>query len=89
MNNPLGAGVRWAVHLGRAGLGITELVLGAARRESPAASARRYWYDTCVLDRRAIRYLIGILGPGRLLVGTGFPAMPRETSPGTTASASS
>jgi threonine dehydrogenase-like Zn-dependent dehydrogenase len=32
MYNPLGAGVRWAVHLGEAGLGSTVLVLGAGQR---------------------------------------------------------
>jgi threonine dehydrogenase-like Zn-dependent dehydrogenase len=32
MFNPLGAGVRWAVHLGGAGLGDTVLVLGAGQR---------------------------------------------------------
>ena len=32
MFNPLGAGVRWAVHLGGAGLGDTVVVLGAGQR---------------------------------------------------------
>ena len=49
------------------------------RPDSPIGYARRYWYDTCVFDRRAIRYLIDMLGPDRLLIGTDFPAMPRET----------
>ena len=50
----------------------------ARRPQSPIDYARRYWYDTCVFDRRALRYLIDMLGPDRLLVGTDFPAMPRE-----------
>jgi aminocarboxymuconate-semialdehyde decarboxylase len=54
------------------------------RPASPFAYARRYWYGTCVFDRRAIRYLIDVLGAGRLLIGTGFPAMPREEPCGKT-----
>lgn len=45
---------------------------------SPLDYARRFYYDSLVFDRRAIRYLIDLLGPGRLLVGSDFPAMPRE-----------
>ncbi len=51
---------------------------------SPIAYARRFYYDTCVFDRRALRYLIDMLGPDRLLVGTDFPAMPREAPAGKT-----
>ncbi len=46
--------------------------------------ARRYWYDTRVFDRRALRYLIDMIGPDRLLIGTDFPAMPREDPAGKT-----
>jgi aminocarboxymuconate-semialdehyde decarboxylase len=53
-------------------------------RCSPIEYARRYWYDTCVFDRRALRFLIDMLGPDRLLVGTDFPAMPREDPCGKT-----
>jgi len=45
---------------------------------SPLDYARRFYYDSLVFDRRAIRYLIDLLGPDRLLVGSDFPAMPRE-----------
>jgi aminocarboxymuconate-semialdehyde decarboxylase len=31
-----------------------------------------------VFDRRAIRYLADMLGTDRLLVGSDYPAMPRE-----------
>jgi threonine dehydrogenase-like Zn-dependent dehydrogenase len=41
MFNPLGAGVRWAVHLGEAGLGSTVLVLGAGQRGLSAILAAR------------------------------------------------
>jgi len=45
---------------------------------SPMEYARRFYYDSLVFDRRAIRYLIDLLGHDRLLVGSDFPAMPRE-----------
>jgi threonine dehydrogenase-like Zn-dependent dehydrogenase len=41
MFNPLGAGVRWAVHLGGVGLGDTVLVLGAGQRGLAAVIAAR------------------------------------------------
>ena len=44
----------------------------------PIELARRFYYDSLVFDRRAIRYLIDMLGADRLLVGSDFPAMPRE-----------
>jgi aminocarboxymuconate-semialdehyde decarboxylase len=44
----------------------------------PIELARRFWYDSLVFDRRAIRYLADMLGTDRLLVGSDFPAMPRE-----------
>lgn len=45
---------------------------------SPLEYARRFYYDSMVFDRRAIRFLIDLLGADRLLVGSDFPAMPRE-----------
>jgi threonine dehydrogenase-like Zn-dependent dehydrogenase len=41
MFNPLGAGVRWAVHLGGVGFGDTVLVLGAGQRGLAAVIAAR------------------------------------------------
>jgi threonine dehydrogenase-like Zn-dependent dehydrogenase len=41
MFNPLGAGVRWAVHLGEVGLGSTVLILGAGQRGLAAVLASR------------------------------------------------
>jgi len=55
-----------------------------AAETSPAELARRFWYDSLVFDRRAIRYLIDMLGASRLLVGSDFPAMPREEPCGRT-----
>jgi len=37
-----------------------------------------------VFDRRAIRYLVDMLGADRLLVGSDFPAMAREEPAGRT-----
>jgi aminocarboxymuconate-semialdehyde decarboxylase len=51
---------------------------------SPLEYARRFYYDSLVFDRRAIRYLIDLLGHDRLLVGSDFPAMPREDKAGAT-----
>jgi aminocarboxymuconate-semialdehyde decarboxylase len=51
---------------------------------SPIEYARRFYYDSLVFDRRAIRYLIDLLGHDRLLVGSDFPAMPREDPAGRT-----
>ena len=50
----------------------------------PIELARRFYYDSLVFDRRAIRYLAEMLGPDRLLVGSDFPAMPREDPIGAT-----
>ena len=55
-----------------------------AAAAGPSELARRFWYDSLVFDRRAIRYLIDMLGPDRLLVGSDFPAMPREEPAGRT-----
>lgn len=51
---------------------------------SPLEYARRFYYDTTVFDRRALRYLVDLLGADRLLVGSDFPAMPREEPCGRT-----
>lgn len=45
---------------------------------SPMQYARRFYYDSMVFDRRAIRFLIDLFGADRLLVGSDFPAMLRE-----------
>jgi aminocarboxymuconate-semialdehyde decarboxylase len=46
--------------------------------QGPIELARRFYYDSLVFDRRAIRYLADMLGTERLLVGSDFPAMGRE-----------
>jgi aminocarboxymuconate-semialdehyde decarboxylase len=45
---------------------------------SPAEYARRFYYDTLLFDRRALRYLIDMVGAGQILVGTDYPYMTPE-----------
>jgi len=45
---------------------------------SPLDIARRYYYDALVFDRRALRYLADLVGHTQLVVGSDFPATPRE-----------
>lgn len=51
---------------------------------SPMEYARRFYYDSMVFDRRALRFLVDLLGADRLLVGSDFPAMLREDPAGRT-----
>lgn len=51
---------------------------------SPMDHARRFYYDSMVFDRRALRFLVDLLGADRLLAGSDFPAMPREEPAGRT-----
>jgi len=51
---------------------------------SPLAYARRFYYASLVFDRRALRFLVDLLGSDRLLIGSDFPAMPREEPAGRT-----
>ena len=55
-----------------------------AAATGPAELARRFYYDSLVFDRRAIRYLMDMAGADRLLAGSDFPAMPREAPAGRT-----
>lgn len=45
---------------------------------SPTEYARRLFYDTLLFDRRAIRYLLEMVGSSQLMVGTDYPYLPRE-----------
>ena len=45
---------------------------------SPAEYARRFYYDTLLFDRRALRYLIDMIGARQILVGTDYPYMAPE-----------
>lgn len=63
---------------------VREKAIAPEDGPSPLEYARRFYYDTAVFDRRALRYLLDLLGPDRLLVGSDFPAMPREEPCGRT-----
>jgi aminocarboxymuconate-semialdehyde decarboxylase len=45
---------------------------------APTELARQFYYDGLVFDRRALRMLIDLIGHRQVLVGSDFPAMPRE-----------
>lgn len=45
---------------------------------SPLEIARRYYYDTLTFDRRVLAYAVDLLGAGQFVVGSDFPASPRE-----------
>jgi aminocarboxymuconate-semialdehyde decarboxylase len=51
---------------------------------SPSELARRFFYDGLVFDRRALRFLIDLVGHRQVLVGSDFPAIPREQPAGRT-----
>ncbi|HLF71642.1 MAG TPA: amidohydrolase family protein [Dehalococcoidia bacterium] len=68
----------WNEEPGSGGLGAGML------SRSPAEYARRFYYDTLVFDARAIRYLIDMIGPKQLLVGSDYPYMEREQPVGKT-----
>jgi aminocarboxymuconate-semialdehyde decarboxylase len=51
---------------------------------APVELARRFYYDGLVFDRRALQFLIDLIGHRQVLVGSDFPAMPREDPCGRT-----
>jgi aminocarboxymuconate-semialdehyde decarboxylase len=59
-------------------------LMHAAFPRSPTEYARRFYYETLIFDRRALRYLVDMIGPEHLLIGTDFPAMNREQPTGKT-----
>ncbi|TDD25758.1 amidohydrolase family protein [Nonomuraea diastatica] len=63
---------------------IPERAIAHTEGPSPLDHARRFYYDSMVFDRRALRYLIDLLGHDRLLVGSDYPAMEREDPAGRT-----
>ncbi|HVA24965.1 MAG TPA: amidohydrolase family protein [Chloroflexota bacterium] len=52
--------------------------------KSPTQYARQFYYDTLLFDRRAIRYLIDLVGASQVTVGTDYPFFPREQPVGKT-----
>ena len=56
--------------------------LQTALPESPLTYARRLWFDTLVYDPRPIQYLLELVGPDRLVVGSDYPFGVAEKPPG-------
>ncbi len=71
-------GGTWNEEAGKKGMGADLLP------RSPAEYARRFYYDTLLFDERAIRYLLDVIDPSKLLVGTDYPYMEREQPVGKT-----
>jgi aminocarboxymuconate-semialdehyde decarboxylase len=53
----------------------------AALAESPAATARRFYYDHLVFDAPALRLLIERFGASQILVGSDYPFAMGEPDP--------
>jgi aminocarboxymuconate-semialdehyde decarboxylase len=51
---------------------------------TPIEYARKFFYDSLVFDERAVRYLVDMIGPDQLMIGTDHPAMVREEPVGKT-----
>ncbi|MGQ0656400.1 MAG: amidohydrolase family protein [Betaproteobacteria bacterium] len=49
--------------------------------ESPAVTAKRFFYDQLVFDPHAVRFLISIYGAGQIFVGTDYPFALGDTTP--------
>ena len=49
--------------------------------ESPAVSARRFYYDHVVFDAASIRFLVERFGSSQILVGSDYPFVMGEPDP--------
>jgi aminocarboxymuconate-semialdehyde decarboxylase len=49
--------------------------------ESPAVTARRFFYDQLVFDPHAVRFLISVYGQSQVFVGTDYPFALGDTTP--------
>jgi len=47
--------------------------LTASLAESPAATARRFYYDELVFSAEAVRFLLSTFGASQILVGSDYP----------------
>jgi aminocarboxymuconate-semialdehyde decarboxylase len=52
-----------------------------ALKESPAATARRFYYDDLVFDAAALRFMIERFGPSQILLGSDYPFAMGEPEP--------
>jgi aminocarboxymuconate-semialdehyde decarboxylase len=51
---------------------------------APTDAARRFFYDTLVFDARPLRYLIEMVGPSQLCIGSDYPYVTQEKPAGAT-----
>ncbi|MFE5856479.1 MULTISPECIES: amidohydrolase family protein [unclassified Streptomyces] len=58
-------------------------IVRADSPKPPSAYARRFYVDTAVFDPRALRLLVDVMGPDRVMLGTDFPFPLGEQQPGT------
>src|SRR5258708_5340415 len=49
--------------------------------ESPAVTAKRFYYDQLVFEPRAVQYLIDIFGASQICIGTDYPFALGDTHP--------
>jgi aminocarboxymuconate-semialdehyde decarboxylase len=49
--------------------------------ESPAVTAKRFYYDQLVFEPRAVQYLIDIYGASQIVIGTDYPFALGDTHP--------
>lgn len=49
--------------------------------ESPAAQARKLFYDTLVFDTPTLKHLIDMFGAGQIIIGTDYPFAFRDKTP--------
>lgn len=77
---------------GSFGLVLPRMVMGweltksmgqAYVEKSPAEYAKMMYYDSCVFDQRALKYLIDVFGADKIMVGTDAPFIIRQQNPGT------
>jgi aminocarboxymuconate-semialdehyde decarboxylase len=52
-----------------------------ALTESPAATARRFFYDALVFDPLAVRFVIDTFGSSQICVGTDYPYAMADPDP--------
>jgi aminocarboxymuconate-semialdehyde decarboxylase len=52
-----------------------------ALTESPAATARRFYYDALVFDPLAVRFVIDTFGSSQICVGSDYPYAMADSDP--------
>ena len=58
------------------------IVLATHNPHSPRKYLKQIWFDTCVHDDLALKYLIDLCGTEQLMLGTDYPFPLGEQEPG-------